>query len=126
LAYTIQNGLNLGTPYSVADNAQGRSYPTGDNTYVDSMGDVQTGPWTPATDGLRNLTGQVNPNGTVTLWATTSTVSWSGDQGADPNGLVKVTDDLSATAPPAGQSFSTVVAPTYGQVVRGVSFTPSK
>jgi hypothetical protein len=66
----------------------------------------------------------VKANGTVTLWATTSTVSWSGDQGADPNGLMSVTDQLSATTPPAGESFSTVVAPTYGQVVRGVSFTP--
>jgi len=85
---------------------------------------VQTGPWAPATDGLRNLTGQVNANGAVSLWATTSTVSWSGDQGADPNGLVAVTDNLSATPLPAGESFSTVVAPTYGQVVRGVSLTP--
>jgi hypothetical protein len=124
LAYTIQNGLNLGIPYSVADDATGNSYPTGDNTYVDSSGKVQTGPWTPAIDGLRNLTGRVNRNGTVSLWATTSTVSWSGDQGADPNGLVAVTDTLSATTLPTGESFSTVVAPTYGQVVRGVSFTP--
>ena len=124
LAYTLQNGLNLGIPYSVANDAKGNSYPTGDNTYVDSKGKVQTGPWAPATDGLRNLTGQVNANGAVSLWATTSTVSWSGDQGADPNGLVAVTDNLSATTSPTGESFSTVVAPTYGQVVRGVSFTP--
>jgi hypothetical protein len=95
LAYTIQNGLSLGTPYSVAKDAEDHSYPTGDNTYVDSKGQVHTGPWTPATDGLRNLTGRVNANGTVTLWATTSTVSWSGDQGADPNAVVSVTDDLS-------------------------------
>ena len=46
------------------------------------------------------------------------------EQGADPNALVSVTDDLSATTLPAGDGFSTVVAPTYGQVVRGVSFTP--
>ena len=124
LAYTIQNGLNLGMPYSVANDAKGNSYPTGDNTYVDSNGKVQTGPWTPGTDGLRNLTGRVNANGTVSLWATTSTVSWSGDQGADPNGLVAVTDNLSATTLPTSERFSTVVAPTYGQVVRGVSFTP--
>jgi hypothetical protein len=124
LAYTIQNGLNLGIPYSVANDVSGNSYPTGDNTYVDSNGKAQTGPWTPATDGLRNLTGRVNANGTVSLWATTSTVSGSGDQGADPNGLVAATDDVSATSLPTGESYSTVVAPTYGQVVRGVSFTP--
>ena len=45
-------------------------------------------PWAPATDGLRNITGKVNPNGTVTIWAVTSTVSGGGDQGADPNQLV--------------------------------------
>jgi hypothetical protein len=78
LAYTLQTGLNLGTPYNVA------GYPTGDN------GPGGTGlPWAPATDGLRNLTGQVNPNGTVSIWAVTSTVSGGGDQGADPNQLVR-------------------------------------
>jgi hypothetical protein len=125
LAYTIQSGLNLGTPYSVAD-AGGNSYPTGENTYVDVAGNtVDVGPWAPANDGLRNLTGRVNANGTVTLWATTSTVSGSGDQGADPNSLVTTTDPTGATTLPAGESFSTVVTPTYGQVVRGVSMTPA-
>jgi hypothetical protein len=66
LAYTLQNGLDLGTPYTVG------GYPTGINS--------ATGlPWAPATDGLRNLTGRVNPNGTVTIWAVTSTVSGGGD-----------------------------------------------
>ncbi len=61
-------------------------YPTGDN--------VATGlPWAPATDGLRNITGRVNPNGTVTIYAITSTVSGGGDQGADPNKLVAITDN---------------------------------
>ena len=82
-------------------------------------------PWAPATDGLRNLTGQVNPNGTVTLWAVTSTVSGGGDQGADPNELVSITDKLGATALPAPASRSTPwFRPPYDQVVRGVSFTP--
>ncbi len=56
----------------------------------------------------------------------TSTVSGSGDQGADPNQLVAVTDNPSptATAPAAGEAFHTVVAPDYGRVVRGVSLTP--
>jgi hypothetical protein len=123
LAYTIQSGLNLGAPYQV-NGAQGQTYPTGDNTYVDSNGVTQTGPWAPANDGLRNLTGRVNANGTVTLWATTSTVSWSGDQGADPNSLVTVTDNLAASSLPSNESFSNVIDPTWGQVVRGVSFTP--
>jgi hypothetical protein len=111
LAYTLSRGLNLGAPYTVA------GYPTGINS-------VTGLPWSPATDGLRNITGRVNKNGTVTIWGVTSTVSGGGDQGADPNKLVAVTDDLTATALPGGEAFQTVVAPGYDKVVRGVSFTP--
>jgi hypothetical protein len=111
LAYTLRSGLNLGTPYIVP------GYPTGTN--------AATGlPWAPATDGLRNITGRVNPDGTVTVWAVTSTVSGGGDQGADPNKLVEITDKLNATAPAPWERFSTAVPARYDQVVRGVSFTP--
>jgi hypothetical protein len=75
LDYTLQNGLGLGTPYSIAG--------------LDPI-------LYPATDGLRNLTGKVNRDGTVTIFAITSTISNSGDQGADPNRLVSITDRLSA------------------------------
>ena len=81
-------------------------------------------PWAPATDGLRNITGRVNRDGTVTIWAVTSTVSGSGDQGADPNKLVAITDQPGATAPGAGESFATIRTAGYGEVLRGVSFTP--
>jgi hypothetical protein len=111
LAYTLQASLNLGAPYTVP------GYPSGINS-------VTGLPWAAATDGLRNITGRVNPDGSATIWATTSTVSGSGDQGADPNRLVSVTDDLNATALPAGESFRTVVPAAYDQVVRGVSVTP--
>ena len=37
---------------------------------------------------------------TATIYAITSTVSGNGDQGADPNNLVAITDTLSATSPP--------------------------
>jgi hypothetical protein len=111
LAYTLTSGLNLGTPYQVP------GYPTGDN--------AATGlPWAPATDGLRNIVGRVNPDGTVTIWAVTSTVSGGGDQGADPNKVITITDHLGAQAPPAGESFRTVEAARSGEVLRGVSFTP--
>jgi hypothetical protein len=111
LAYTISAGLNLGVPYKVP------GYPTGDNP--------ATGlPWAPATDGLRNITGRVNPDGSVTVYAITSTVSGNGDQGADPNKLVAVTDDPSASAPAAGEAFSLVRAAGSGEVLRGVSLTP--
>jgi hypothetical protein len=111
LAYTLQAGLDLGQPYTV------RGYPTGDN--------AATGlPWAPATDGLRNITGQLNRNGTVTIWAITSTVSGGGDQGADPNKLVEITDPVAASSPASAESFRTVRAAGFGEVLRGVSFTP--
>jgi hypothetical protein len=114
LAYTLQNGLDLGQPYTVP------GYPTGDNS-----GPSGTGlPWAPATDGLRNLTGRVNPNGTVTIWAVTSTVSGGGDQGADPNKLVAITDQVGATSLPSSEGFRTVLNARSGRVIRGVSFTP--
>lgn len=51
-------------------------------------------------------------------------MSGSGDQGADPNKLVAITDPLSATSPAAGENFRTVRAAGLGEVLRGVSFTP--
>jgi len=111
LAYTLASGLGLGQPYTV------RGYPTGTN--------AATGlPWAPATDGLRNITGRVNPNGTVSIWAITSTVSGGGDEGADPNKLVEITDPVGANAPAAGETFRTVRTAISGEVLRGISFTP--
>ena len=113
LAYTLQNGLNLGTPYTVP------GYPPGDN--------ATTGlPWAPATDGLRNITGKVSPDGTVTIYAVTSTVSGSGDQGADPNKVVAITDKVSATSPLNNERFWTVKSSQYGQVLRGVALVPEQ
>ena len=103
LDYTLQNGLNLDQPYAVA------GYPSADD---------------PAVTGLRNLTGELNPDGTATLYAVTATYSTLSDPGADPNGLVAITDSVDATTLPTGESFSTIEAPAYGVVVRGVSFTP--
>jgi hypothetical protein len=112
LAYVLQSGLQLGIPYIVPN------YPTGNNP--------ATGlPWAPGTDGLRNVTGITNGDGTVTIYAITSTVSGNGDQGADPNQLVVITDQLSATSLPPSESFTTFDAAGFGEVLRGVSFTPS-
>ena len=114
LAYTLQKGLNLGVPYVVP------GYPTGNNT-----GPYGTGlPWAPATDGLRNITGRIDRNGTATIWAETSTVSGSDDQGADPNKVVAITDPLAAATPLASEAFTTVEAAKDGEVLRGVTFTP--
>jgi hypothetical protein len=103
--YVLQDGLNLGVAYSVPG--------------LDPA-------LNPATDGLRNLTGKVNDDGTVTLYAVTSTVSASGDQGADPNNLVAITDKLSYTTAiqATGERFSVIDQANFGEVLRGVSFTP--
>jgi hypothetical protein len=110
--YVLQNGLNIGVPYSVAN------YPAA---------------LSPATDGCRNIAGQVGHEGIVTIYAVTSTVSPSGDQGADPNFLVKVTDRLDATTLPTragGKNhdslghFVTLRAAKAGEVFRGVALAP--
>jgi hypothetical protein len=100
LDYTLQNGLGLGTDYTV-----GNYFPT-------------------ATDGLRNITGIVNSDGTVTIYGVTSTVSTSGDQGADPNEIVDITDALAAMTLPTGEMFSVLDGPQYGVVYRGIAFDP--
>ena len=109
--YVMQNGLNIGVPYSVTN------YPSALN---------------PATDGCRNLTGEVNHDGTATIYAVTSTVSASGDQGADPNKLMRVTDVLDATTLPSSnahggrlEQFETIRSARYGEVLRGVAFAPT-
>jgi hypothetical protein len=111
LAYTLAAGLDLGVPYTV------KGYPTGNNSATGK-------PWSPGTDGLRNITGRNNGDGTATIWAVTSTVSGNGDQGADPNKLVVITDTLANTTLPSTGGFSTVRTAGFGEVLRGVSFTP--
>lgn len=106
MAYVLQNGLNLGQAYTIAN------YPSSIN---------------PATDGLRNITGKVNGDGTVTIWAVTSTVSANGDQGADPNMLVSITDTLANTtaASAASEKFTVLMTATAGEVFRGIAFAPT-
>jgi hypothetical protein len=110
LVYTLQDGLHIGVPYSIAN------YPASLN---------------PATGGCRNLTGRVNGDGTVNLYAITSTISSNGDQGADPNKLVTVTDRLNAVSLPASNSngwghFTTLRTAQAGEVLRGISFAPAQ
>ena len=113
MAYVITNGLNLGKPYTVAH------YPTGNN--------AATGlPWAPATDGLRNITGVVGPDGLAAIWAVTSTVSGNGDVGADPNKVVVVVDRVASTSQASApvDSFREFDDAQFGEVLRGVAFTP--
>jgi hypothetical protein len=113
MAYVLKNGLGIGTPYTVAN------YPTGNNPATKL-------PWAPATDGLRNITGLVGPDGLVAIYGVTSTVSGNGDQGADPNRLFVVVDFVPNTDPSvaARLPFFEVRDAQFGEVLRGVSFTP--
>lgn len=107
LAYILNDGLNIGVPYSVPN------YPAALN---------------PATGGCRHITGRVHHDGTVSLYVTTSTISPSGDQGADPNKLAKVTDVLNATSLPTGHGlakFATIRSARSGEVFRGLDFAPT-
>ncbi|HEY6515631.1 MAG TPA: hypothetical protein VIY50_05775 [Steroidobacteraceae bacterium] len=77
------------------------------------------------TIGLRNMAGVVNDNGTVTIWAATSTSSASGDNGADPNRVVRITDRVSATVlsgEVSREMFTSIAGPTYGTAYRGVAY----
>ncbi len=104
--YVIQNGLNLGVPYSVKD------YPASIE---------------PATGGCRNITGVLNHDGTATIYAITSTISLNGDNGADPNKLVKVTDEINAMQPATKghlDRFETIRSAQAREVFRGVALAP--
>jgi hypothetical protein len=113
LAYTLTAGLNLGQTYTVP------GYPTGINPVTGLN-------WAPAADGLRQIAGKANGDGSVTIFAVTSTVSGSGDQGADPNQLVVITDKLSSAngTAAAGETFKLLRTAESGTVLRGVSFAP--
>jgi hypothetical protein len=113
LAYVLQTDLGLGVPYTVA------GYPSGSNAATKL-------PWSPAADGLRNITGRVGRDGKVTIWAITSTISGNGDTGADPNRLVAVEDRLENTdsGVAAQERFHTLRTAKFGEALRGVSFTP--
>jgi hypothetical protein len=108
LAYILQNGLNIGVPYTVPTPKGATPYPS------------------TAPGGLRNITGRVNGDGTVDVWAITSTLSTSGDQGADPNQLVSIRDVLKNTDPAhaAHEQFRILRTAKYAEVLRGVSLTP--
>jgi hypothetical protein len=112
MLYVLQNGLNLGIPYPITGTP---AYPS------------------PATGGCRNITGEVH-HGVATIYAVTSTLSASGDQGADPNKLVKVLDKVDAMKLPVGDGdhdrddrlgvFTTIRSAGYGEVLRGISLAP--
>ena len=96
LNYTLSAGLNL-KPDTTADPGSGGQ----------------------GTTGLIGLTGKVNANGTVSLYATNATV---GD--LNQTYLYGITDQLSATTLPTNESFTTLAAAAPDTNIRGIAFAP--
>ncbi len=110
LDYVLQNGLGLNQPADVP----GYGVPT-------------------YTTGLRNLTGRVNGDGTVTIYAITAQTSSISGGEPDPTRLVAITDRLEATSlpvesgsddPDGPETFVTLQASRSGEAFRGVAFAP--
>ncbi len=121
LVYVITNGLQINQPQKI------RGY--GVPTY---------------TTGLRNLTGKVNSDGTVTIYAITAQTSTVSGGEPDPTKLVAVTDEIAATqlsadgtdnsdgsgggnwggGKPQLDQFVTLQQSRSGEVFRGVAFAP--
>lgn len=100
---------------------------TGDAAVGGDVGKAST--TTFYTDGLRNLTGSVSASGVVTLYAVTATVTDAGagsgwDQGANPDQVVTLTDNLNATTAGVNEAFTTLETSAEGTVYRGVALTP--
>lgn len=122
IAHIVQ-GLNLGQAYTVTDT---------NGTYGTKGASYTTTP-----DGLRNIVGQLNSNGSYTIYAVTSTVgstaanasgvttpSTTFDEGADSNQLVSITVSVTgSTVTTSG--FKLLQTAPYGQVLRGVTLVPN-
>lgn len=108
--YTLQNGL-IGDMFTVCP----------DSTQTPGCSGAYD---TETLTGLRNIAGKINADGTVTIWGVTADTSASGDNGADPDEIVEITDSLAAMTLPVSEEFTTFEGPQYGVVYRGVAFDP--
>ncbi len=70
--------------------------------------------WNVSTDGLRNISGQINADGSFTIYGTTSTVSneLTHDLGADRNEIVSITIGAGSNA--SNTSFSVLETADVG------------
>jgi hypothetical protein len=104
LEYILTEGLDLYQAKTVA------GYPVPTSTY-----------------GLRNLIGQVDGDGSVTLYAVTSQYSTVSGGEPDPTSIVRIRDCLEATTLPTGwhhERFHTLATSKSGEVFRGVALVP--
>ena len=90
-----------------------------DYTLSSGLGLVNGTTATSGTTGLIGLTGQTNADGTVSLYATNSTI---GD--TDPTYLYGIQDQLAATSLPTSEGFSTLMTAAPDTNIRGVAFAP--
>jgi hypothetical protein len=107
--------------YTLRGSLMGSSYT------VNGSGSLAGDSLTTNVDGLRNLAGKVNANGTVTLYGITSTIGSNlGDAGADPNQLVTITDTLADTSSSqvATEDYTVLQTAALGEVLRGVAVAP--
>ncbi len=74
---------------------------------------------TDGTSGLIGLTGTVESNGQVELFATNETIA-----DLDQTYLYEITDTLSATTLPTDESFTPIVTAAADTNIRGISFAP--
>lgn len=81
-------------------------------------------PWNVKADGLRNISGKVNADGSYSIYGVTSTITdeLTHDQGADPNQLVSITIKSSST--PANTSFVVLQSALSGERLGGVTIVP--
>lgn len=107
-------GLNLGTAYPITDTT--------------GVYGVKGASYTTTTDGLRDITGQVNSDGSFTIYATTSTIGSSlgsaFDAGAESNQLVKITLNVTGSTAASATGFTLMQTAPYGQALRGVAMVP--
>jgi len=118
--YSLVNGT-WSLDYTLRGSLMGSTYT------VNGTGSLAGDSLATSVDGLRNLTGQVNANGTVTLYALTATIGSNlGDAGADPNQLVAITDTLADTSASqvSGENYNVLETAALGQVLRGVEVAP--
>ena len=103
---TFQQGLLDQAAYTLTDPSTGATY------------------WDVKTDGLRNLTGKVNADGSFTLYATTSTISseLTHDLGADPNEIVSITVGANSTS--TNTAFTVLQTAAFGERFGGVALAP--
>jgi hypothetical protein len=115
LDYVMTNGLDMNV-----------LKPVSGYTYTDASGKTET--VYSAITGLRNMTGVVNADGTVTIYAITGNTSIISGGEPDPTSLVSITDPLAGMSLSTNSSydtFSTLATSPVGDVFRGVALAPS-